>query len=209
MYSSNSHSEDKLRRIQRNYETNISTVPYTSDFLNKLSQYVNENVYIYGSVLRTDYNPKSDIDVCIFSKNVEILKTHIERFIEEYEAKDQKLQIPTYYEIHKHPQNHTQFKKIVWLLNSKKVAVGYKMMYKNKTKNICTEISIYNKKNQTEILKEHYSKIILPFYATIMLYILKYLFYDLNIIPRNYYTVMKRWILSTGINRKKDDFLII
>jgi hypothetical protein len=58
-------------------------------------------------------------------------------------------------------------------------------------------------------LTEHNSKKNLPFYATYLLIIIKYLFYKLNIIPAEVYTYLKKNILSILIFKKEDDFLVL
>ena len=102
------------------------------------------------------------------------------------------------------------FKKINWKLNVNGQHVrGYKIMYKNPTKKICVEFSIYNEKYKDGVLKEHLRKTILPFYATWMLTVIKFLFYKLSIIPKEWYNYMKKKILSLGIGLPEDNFVVL
>ena len=44
--------------------------PFEKAFFQKLSEYLNEPIYFYGSIQRDDYFPQlSDIDIDIFSYN--------------------------------------------------------------------------------------------------------------------------------------------
>lgn len=177
--------------VTNNYfNTNIKKNIHLNVFLENLSIYIDEPIYIYGSILRSDYNPKSDVDVCIFSDNIDGLKTKLQSFLKVHDKK--------------------QFKTIYWRLpNTKRLAVGYKIFYKNIKNNLLVEISVYEKKYKEEILTEHYSKTIIPFYATMMLYLIKFLFYDLGIMPKKWYMYYKKIILSVCIGKKKDEFIVV
>ena len=101
-----------------------------------------------------------------------------------------------------------KFKKIIWKLQkSKKISNGYKIMYK--TDFITVEISIYNKQFKDEILSSHYRKTNLPYYAIFMLYFIKFLYYDLNILPLNNYRILKRYILSWWIGIKDEQYIVL
>ena len=171
------------------FDKNMKKTPNVKEFIENLSVYINEKIYVYGSVLRPDYNSKSDVDICIFTNNLNSLKGKLQHFL---------------------VTEKKNFKQVFWRLpHSKKLCVGYKIMYKNKIKNIIVEISFYNENFKEEILKEHYSKSILPFYATFLLYIIKFLHYDIELLNKKYYTYLKKFILSNGIGKKKDEFFVL
>jgi predicted nucleotidyltransferase len=171
------------------FDKNMKKNPNLKEFLENLSVYINEKIYIYGSSLRTDYNSKSDVDIAIFTNNLNSLKVKLQHFL----VTDKK-----------------KFKQVFWRLpHSKRLCIGYKIIYKNKIKNIKVEICLYNEKFKEEILKEHYSKAILPFYATFLLYVIKFLYYDIEILNNKYYSYLKNLILSTGIGKKKSEFFVL
>lgn len=159
-------------------------------FFHKLSNYLDTKLYYFGSVQRRDYFPSSsDIDVDIFADNENNTIIKLMKFLN-VEKND--------------------FKRFVWKLNKNDtLAYGYKIMYKNPEEKICVEFSIYNEKYKDHILYEHNGKKDIPFYATILLIIIKFLFYTLNIIPATWYTESKNFILSTLIFKKQDHFVII
>jgi predicted nucleotidyltransferase len=175
--------------LKKTFDNNIQKNKNLQIFLENISNYTGETIYVYGSILRSDYNKKSDVDICIFTHNINSLKIKLQHFL---------------------VTNKKNFKTIYWILpESKRMAVGYKIFYKNIKNNLMVEISIYNEKYKNEILNEHYSKTILPYYATILLFIIKFLHYDMNILNRTNYAYLKKIILSTGIGKKKDDFIVI
>lgn len=159
-------------------------------FFNKLSNYLDTKLYFFGSIQRDDYLPKSsDIDVDIFTENENSTITKMMNFLN---------------------LERKQFKKFVWKLNnSNKLAHGYKIMYKSPEKNFSAEFSIYNEKYKNNILYEHNDKRVIPFYATFLLIILKFLFYTLHIIPSDWYIKSKKFILSTMLFKKDDHFVVI
>jgi hypothetical protein len=159
-------------------------------FFKKLSSYLGTNFLFFGSVQRHDYFPgKSDIDVDIFTENDKSTIIKMQHF----------LKIP-----------RREFKKTVWKLNVNGQTVrGHKLMYKDPSKKLCVEFSIYNEKYKDGILKEHLRKTVLPFYATWLLMIIKFLFYELGFLPKTWYNFMKKKILSLGIGLPDDDFVVL
>ena len=171
--------------------TKNKLTPQEEVFFNKLSNYLDTKLFFFGSIQRGDYLPNSsDIDVDIFTDNENSTITKMMNFLN---------------------VERTKFKKIIWKINNfnNKVVHGYKIMYKSSENNFSVEFSIYNEKNKHEILSEHNGKRIIPFYATILLIILKFLFYTLHIIPSNWYIQGKIFVLSTLIFKREDDFVVI
>lgn len=162
----------------------------TKHFFNRLSNYLDTKLYYFGSIQRADYFPQaSDIDVDIFTDHEESTMIKMHHFLK----------------VHK-----TDFKRFVWRLNTvNRVVYGHKILYKDPEGEFTAEFSIYNENVKEWILKEHRLKTFLPFYATWMLIVLKYLFYTLGIIPASYYIYMKKFILSTVIGLNYDEFVII
>ena len=160
-------------------------------FFYRLSNYLDTQLYYFGSVQRGDYFPSSsDIDVDIFSENENNTIIKLMNFLN---------------------VEKSEFKRFVWKLNTNndKLAYGYKLMYKNTEENFCVEFSIYNEKYKRHILYEHNSKKDIPLHATILLIIIKFLYYTLNILPKNWYTESKKFILSALIFKKDDHFVVI
>lgn len=172
-------------------ETTRNTLPpYSVSFFNKLKNYLDTKLYYFGSVQRDDYFPESsDVDVAIFSDNVSSLISKMQNI----------LNVP-----------RSQFKKFFWKLNSNNsVANGYKILYKEPDNNFVAEFSIYDEKFKDDILYEFNDKRELPFLATVLLVIAKYLYYSLAIIPGYWYTAIKKFILSYLIGKKEDNFVIV
>lgn len=159
-------------------------------FFNDLSKYLDTKLLFYGSIQRSDYFPgSSDIDVDIFTDNVGSTITRMQHFLH---------------------VKKSSFKKIVWKLSHNgKVVYGYKIMYKNPDLNLSAEFSIYNNKYKKGVLEQHLKKTVIPFYATIMLFIIKKLYYDLHILSLSYYRYFKMKILSTCIGLPDEQFLVL
>jgi predicted nucleotidyltransferase len=161
---------------------------YEKIFFNKLSNYLETKLYFFGSIQRDDYfHGLSDIDVDIFTEN----------------ENSTIAKLSNYLNLNKH-----EFKKVIWKLNTTGNLVnGYKIMYKDEMNKLVVEFSIYSEKFKKQIIDEHKSKIDIPFYATILLVILKYLFYKLHIISDEWYIKGKKFILSPLIGKPYDDFV--
>jgi hypothetical protein len=101
------------------------------------------------------------------------------------------------------------FKKVVWIINDTST-YGYKLKYENKKKGINAEFSIYNEKFKEIILSEHNSKKLLPIYVTVLLYILKFAYYQFPLLDKKTFTYLKRTLIN-NILRNGDDakFLVI
>ena len=172
-------------------ETTKNEMPeYAKHFFNKLSNYLDTKLYFYGSIQRNDYFPKSsDIDVDLFTDNMNSTISKLQHFF---------------------GVKRDDFKKFVYNLHkTNKIVFGYKIKYKDLDKNFITEISIYDEKYKAEIILEHNSKSILPFYISWLLIILKYFYYDLNIIPKEYYKYFKRIVMNYMIEGTDVEFITI
>jgi hypothetical protein len=159
-------------------------------FFYKLSKYLDTKLMFYGSVQRSDYFPgSSDIDVDIFTDNVDSTIAKLQHFLNVKKKK---------------------FKKVVWRMSSTgKMVYGYKIMYENPDINLAAEFSIYEDKYKKQVLEMHLKKTIVPFYITIILYIIKKLYYDLHIINYDWYKYLKMKSLSFGLGMPEDQFLVL
>ena len=169
-------------------KNNIS--PYAVYFFNHLSNYLDTKLYFFGSVQRADYFPNSsDIDVDIFSENVSSTLSKMQHFL--------------------HVRSY-KFKKFVYKIHkTNKVIHGYKLQYKKPENGLYVEFSIYDEKNKEDILEEHKRKIVLPFYVSYFLILIKYFYYDLGILPKNVYIQMKKFLMNVCVDGKQAEFVVI
>ena len=147
------------------------------EFFDKLSFYIDKPLFFYGSILRPDYIPgKSDIDVDIFTDNefssIQMLCSF--------------LHIP-----------RSQFRRVVFKINSQMV-YGYKGKYEDDKNGVNVELSVYNNKYKDIVLDDHNKCRYLPIYITVSLYIIKILFYKLNLISKQAYKRCKRFLMNPG-----------
>ena len=172
-------------------ETTKNILPQNvKDFFYHLSDYLDTKFLYFGSVQRSDYVPgKSDVDVDVFTDNEYSLMNKMQHY----------LHVPK-----------SDFKKVAWVLDSVPI-YGYKLNYENDEKGIKSEFSIYNEKFKKYILEDHNKKQVLPIYITVLLYILKFFYYQFPILDKKTFTFYKRFILNTlfGEDDSNNKFLVI
>ena len=145
------------------------------NFFYNLTEYINEDIYFYGSILRADFiSGKSDVDIDIFTDNESSVIYKLCNLLK---------------------LKKSDFKKSVYKIK-KDVVYGYKAKYNNPDEGIDVELSIYNNKYKKLILEDHSKDQFLPFYVTIILFIIKFLFYNLEILPKKLYKRCKRFLLN-------------
>ncbi|MFY7729895.1 MAG: nucleotidyltransferase domain-containing protein [Flavobacterium sp.] len=142
-------------------------------FFKNLSIFIDEDLFFYGSVKRCDYFPgKSDIDVDIFTDN---------------EAKTARL-LTNYLHLER-----SKVKKIVYKIDNKMI-YGHKVAHTDNNTNI--EFFIYNTKYKHIIMKDHTQFNELTIYGTIMMVILKCMYYYLPIMSTDTYKQLKKWLIN-------------
>lgn len=143
-----------------------------TNFFKSLSSYIDKPLYFYGSILRNDYfNGKSDIDIVVFTDNEKSTLSKLSTFLGMENGQFRNF-------ISKHYSNY-------------KINKGKKVEYKNTFVN--AEISIINENDKTNFLQQHSHKI--PLYISILLIILKFCYYNLNIISEENYKFYKHKLL--------------
>lgn len=162
--------------------------PYAKNFFHKLKNYLDTNIYYFGSIQRNDYFQNySDIDVDIFTDNEHSIISKLQNFL---------------------GVNRYEFKKFVYKLHiANKVVYGYKIAYKEPINNFFIEISIYNENDKKYVLNEHNSKVILPFYISFFLIILKTFYYQIGIIPKNIYVYIKQILMNYMVEGTDVEFV--
>ena len=167
-------------------ETTYNTLsPYAKNFFNKLSNYLSTKIYFYGSIQRNDYFPdKSDIDVDIFTSNESSTIIQLQNFL---------------------GVERRKFKKFIYRGKSELIT-GYKVSHKEPENNFFTEISIYNEKYKDEIIEIRKKKFSFPFHISAALIIVKFLYYNLCIISKDTFKLVKDAIMDTI---EKSQFVVI
>lgn len=152
------------------------------DFFKRLENYLDTELYFYGSVNRSDYvHGKSDIDVLIFTDNEYSVIHKLQHFL--------------------HVKRNA-FDKLVWKINGDMV-YGYKIKCE-KYIDIKCEIAIYNNDFKNTILNELKQYNSIPLYVSIMLFILKSIHYTFPLISKNTYETYKRSIFNEIFIKKKN-----
>ena len=159
--------------------------PETQMFFDKLSNYLDTQLYFYGSVQRDDYmEGKSDIDVDIFTSDEKGAMLKLQSF----------LNIP-----------HSAFKRVVNRLHTTNgIVYGHKVKYNRG--GINAEFSVYNERDKDKILTEHNSKSELPFFISVLLIILKFLYYRVGLLPTRFYLYWKDGLMNS-VNHNESKFI--
>jgi predicted nucleotidyltransferase len=125
--------------------------PKLKKFFINLQNYLDTDIYFYGSVNRPDYVAgKSDIDIAIFTDNEYSIMTKLQHY----------LHIP-----------RKAFDKVVWKLEGQMI-YGYKLKcekYVSLNEAKKCEIAIYNNDFKDILMKEFYN--IIPFHISILFFI--------------------------------------
>lgn len=156
--------------------TRNEMTPYSKTFFDKLRTYLDTKLYFYGSIQRNDYFPShSDIDVDIFTHNIDSVVYKIQNFLDIDKEK---------------------IKRFVLKINDT-IVVGKKIIVKRPDHNFRAEISIFEEKYKELVLYEHNRKNDLPIIIGMLVYILKFLYYQLNVIDRISYKKTKQFLLNS------------
>lgn len=157
----------------------------TQEFLNKMKEYLDTKLYFYGSVQRFDFfQNKSDIDICIFTDNTQTMIHKLSSFLHIDKKKIKKIFLNI--KIHK---------------NKYEIVYCYKVMYKNPKLKLILEITVCNEKYKKVILNHYIQGFSINIYIVIVLFILKFIFYYLHLLPFKTYHKYKQIIIDIGTGR--------
>jgi hypothetical protein len=160
--------------------------PETQMFFDKLSNYLDTKLYYYGSVQRDDYvDGKSDIDVDIFTSDERGTILKLQSFLN---------------------LDQSAFKRVVNRLHTtNKIVYGQKVKYDRG--GIKTEFSVYNERDKESILTEHNSKSVLPWFISLLLVILKFVYYRIGLLPTSWYVYWKNGLMNS-VNQHDAKFVM-
>jgi|694.fasta_scaffold141994_3 predicted nucleotidyltransferase len=155
---------------------------YKYNFFTKLQNYLETELYFYGSIKRVDYiSNSSDIDIIVITDNVKSMLSKIQTYLVVGKDKTQKIF-----------QQHSVY--------DKGIITGYKIKYGNNENNIEFDLLVYDEKYRNVVLQNIYDINNLPFYIITILYILKMLYYKLHFISRGIYNKLKCHIFACYFN---------
>ena len=149
---------------------------HIQDFFTKLEKYIGSPIMFFGSIQRIDYFPhSSDIDAVVFVNDEISTMNKIQNFLD---------------------LSKKSFKYFFnYIPLCKKVVKGYKYVIKDPDHNFKADLLIYNYKYKDCVLKDTEQIRNMPFYCAILLYILKFLYYN-NLLPKSLFMYMKRILFS-------------
>ena len=153
------------------------------NFLSKMKEYLDTDLFFYGSIKRADYfESNSDIDIAILTDNPSSMLAKIKNYLNIKNRKIRKI--------------YQTFNNYPSLID------GYKLTYKDDENNWGFDIVIYNEKYRDIVIKDIFYINNLPFYITTLLYILKFLYYKLNLISKSIFLEAKTRLFSLVLNKQ-------
>lgn len=160
-----------------------------SIFFEKLRNYLDTPLYFYGSIQRDDYLPQhSDIDVNIFSNNEKDIIIKLQNFLN---------------------VDRNNFKKTLLKMNNTNIIIpGYKLKYKDEINNINAEFAIFNEKYKNLIIELHKSKFFISYFECLIILFIKFLYYELKIIPLQIFRKLKNYLIGLTEEDNKN-FIIL
>ena len=162
-------------------------------FFKNLKEYLNTELYFFGSIKRYDYFQNSDIDIIIITDNVKSILFKAQHYLN----------------IEKTQKIFQQYS-----IYDQEIIVGHKIKYKNKDDNLSFDLLIYDEKYRKNVLKNIDEINNLPFYMVTILCIIKFLYYNLSLISTSTYQYLKSSIFFSYFNNeflhyKKDKSIVI
>jgi len=151
---------------------------YDYQFLTNLQRYIDTELIFFGSIKRCDFFiGKSDIDIAIITDNVESVKKKLQNYLNIGKSKIKK--------------------SIQRIQNSQNLIYGYKINYDDLANNLYLEIIIYDEQYKSYVMENIEKTTNLPIYISIIYIILKFLSYNLMILPLDALKYCKNAILNS------------
>lgn len=160
-------------------------------FFIRLQQYLDTDLYFYGSSVRADYQVgKSDIDVAVFTDNESSTMAKLQVFLR---------------------VSRSDFEKVVWKVHDDTIVYGFKIKCEHVPHHVkeplnC-EIAIYNNNFKDILIKDFYPNI--PYIITLILIVLKTFHYTIPLLPKSVYTVVKRFLFNNILTDKHDSIFFV
>ncbi len=156
---------------------------YKYNFLLNMKEYLDTEFLFYGSIMRLDYiDNNSDIDIAIITDNPTSMLAKIKNYLN---------------------IKNTKIRKIYQTFNKQSSLIkGYKLTYKDEERNWGFDVVIYNETYRNIIIKDIFYINNLPFIITIILYILKILYYKLHLISESIYLETKKKLFSLILDKE-------
>ena len=153
---------------------------YKYKFFTNLQNYLETELYFFGSIKRCDYfSNASDIDIIVITDNVKSMLSKIQTYLNVSKDNTQKIF-----------QQHSVY--------DKGIITGYKIKYNEN--DIEFDLLIYDDKFRNVVLQNINDINNLPFYIITILYILKMLYYKLHFISKQIYTSLKCHLFACYFN---------
>jgi predicted nucleotidyltransferase len=157
---------------------------YRYNYFKNLQNYLDTELYFYGSIKRYDYFEKgSDIDITIITDNVHSKLSKLKIYLNA-KKKDVKKIYQNFYE------------------NPDRVVVGYKIKYQDDENNLIFDILIYDEKYRDVVMENMDAINNFPSYILVLLVMLKSIYYNLGLITKDMYLQLKSLIFTSYFSKQ-------
>jgi predicted nucleotidyltransferase len=178
--NTNNNDIEKMKNIRNDLPKKVK------DFLYKIGDYLETDLYFYGSINRPDYHHgQSDIDIAIFTDNFNSTIFKLQNILH---------------------VKYEDFDKVDWILNGLNI-IGYKIKC-GKFIDIKCEIAIYDNKNKNIVIDDLKNYNYVPWYIQYSLFVLKTFHYTIPIISHKNYISSKVFLFNT-LNNKNANYNVI
>jgi predicted nucleotidyltransferase len=157
---------------------------YKYNFFKNLQDYLDNELIFYGSIKRADYfSNASDIDITVITDNVPSILSKLQNYLKINKADIKKI-YQKYYE------------------TASDVVSGYKIKYNDPQDELVFDMLIYDEKYRTVVMENINSINHLPTYMILILFILKFFYYHLYLMPKSYFLYFKNSLFYMYFNKK-------
>lgn len=157
---------------------------YKYNFFKNLQNYLDTELIFYGSIKRADYfTNASDIDITVITDNVTSVLSKLQNYLKINKSDIKKI-YQKYYEA------------------SMQVVSGYKIKYNDLEHDLVFDILIYDEIYRTTVMENINSINNLPTYMILILYLLKFIYYNLYLISKSYFIYFKNCLFYMYFNKK-------
>jgi predicted nucleotidyltransferase len=162
---------------------------YDYYFLKNIQQYINTELYFYGSVARFDYFPgKSDIDIIILTENVDSIVKQLQS--------------------HLNVNRNAIEKTINYMDDAKSMSYAHKINYTDLDNNLSLEIFVYDEKYREKLTSNIEKKNNLPFFVITVLYIIKFIRYNLRILSDEQFKYVKNTFINLYMRQTTEKHMV-
>ena len=159
-------------------------VNYKYNFFTNLQNYLGVDLIFFGSIKRSDFFANSsDVDIAIITDNISSTLSKLKQILNISNKNIKKIY-----------QKYTE--------KSGEIVIGYKIKFEDKDNNLSFDILLYDEKYRNSVQQNLDDVNNLPLYMIVILCFVKFLYYKLNLITKDFYMYFKSSLFYMYLNKK-------